>query len=501
MLTRLQVSGFKNLVDVDVRFGPFTCIAGANGVGKSNLFDAIQLLSFLADRPLIEAALAVRGGRTSGVQSLFHRIGEDCASLISFTAEMIVPSQGEDDYGQEAKATSTFLRYTLHLAYREDSEHGSLGTIEIEKEELDYITQGDALAHLLFDHSASRWRRSVVRSARRTGSPFISTEGEGDERVIRMHQDGGSRGKPLTYSANRLPRTVLSGSNAAESPTALLARREMQSWRLLQLEPSSLRKPDPFTAPPRLGPDGSHLAATLYRLNRRSDEENGGEPVRHRAIPSNGHVYSQVANRLAELYEDVHDLWVDRDEKRELLTVHVRTRDGTDHPAPALSDGSLRFLALAVLEMDTEDRGVLCLEEPENGVHPERLPKMLHLLQDITVEVQEEVDADNPMRQVIVNTHSPAVVQQVPEDCLVVAVPHEIVQNNKRFKAVAFQALSDTWRLRGENPPDPVSLGNLLGYLNPVTLENLRLQQEGGRRKPTVAERPDVQPLLPLSIS
>lgn len=41
MLTRLKVSGFKNLVDVDVHFGPFTCIAGANGVGKSNLFDAI----------------------------------------------------------------------------------------------------------------------------------------------------------------------------------------------------------------------------------------------------------------------------------------------------------------------------------------------------------------------------------------------------------------------------------------------------------------------------
>jgi predicted ATP-binding protein involved in virulence len=56
MLTRLKVSGFKNLVDVDVRFGPFTCIAGPNGVGKSNLFDAIAFLSALAEKPLIDAA-------------------------------------------------------------------------------------------------------------------------------------------------------------------------------------------------------------------------------------------------------------------------------------------------------------------------------------------------------------------------------------------------------------------------------------------------------------
>ena len=60
MLTRLKVSGFKNLVDVDVRFGPFTCVAGTNAVGKSNLFDAIRFLSALADKPLIDAALSVR---------------------------------------------------------------------------------------------------------------------------------------------------------------------------------------------------------------------------------------------------------------------------------------------------------------------------------------------------------------------------------------------------------------------------------------------------------
>jgi recombinational DNA repair ATPase RecF len=78
VLTRLKVAGFKNLVDIDVRFGPFTCIAGANGVGKSNLFDAIKFLSALADHQLLDAAMSVRdeGNRTGDVRSLFHRIGD-----------------------------------------------------------------------------------------------------------------------------------------------------------------------------------------------------------------------------------------------------------------------------------------------------------------------------------------------------------------------------------------------------------------------------------------
>ncbi len=75
MLTRLKVSGFKNLVNVDIRFGPFTCIAGANGAGKSNLFDAIRFLSALATKPLNEATLSIRDAEnhSDNIRALFHR--------------------------------------------------------------------------------------------------------------------------------------------------------------------------------------------------------------------------------------------------------------------------------------------------------------------------------------------------------------------------------------------------------------------------------------------
>jgi len=491
MLTRLKVNGFKNLVDVDVRFGPFTCIAGANGVGKSNLFDAILFLSALADRPFVEAALSIRdeGGRTGDIRSIFHRVGDDRDDVISLEAEMIVPHEGADDLGQKAKATTTFLRYSVALRCRQDETGGPHGGLELLREELTHIKKRDAARHLLFPHSAGKWRNSVMLGiGRRTTPYYISTGGEGADRVINLHQDGGSRGMPVKRLATDLPRTVLSAVNAAESPTALLARREMQSWRLLQLEPSALRQPDDFRAPVRLGPDGAHLPATLHHLARGSGSPGMQASPGH---PTDGQVLARVGNRLSELIDDVREVTVDRDERRELLTLQVTGKDRTIHPARALSDGTLRFLALAVMEVDPEARGLLCLEEPENGIHPERIPAMLRLLQDIATDTHDPVGPDNPLRQVIVNTHSPAVVGQVPDDSLLVAELKETVRNGSRFKAAAFSGLPDNWRLEAAEEPGVVPRGKLLSYLNPILPEP---RETRTRRR--VVDRPDLHPLL-----
>jgi predicted ATPase len=493
MLTRLRVSGFKNLVDVDVRFGPFTCIAGANGVGKSNLFDAIRFLSALADQPLIDAALSVRdeGSRTGDVRSLFYRTGSSVAEEMSFEAEMIIPAEGIDDLAQKTTASITFLRYRLVLGYRKDEQLRSLGSLELIREELNQINIGDAREHLPFPHSVA-WRRSAVHG-RRT-SPFISTEHEAGSRLIKVHQDGGITGRPRQLLANSLPRTALSVSNAAESPTALLARREMQSWRLLQLEPSAMRRPDDFSAPAQLGTDGSHLASTLDHLARLNEQHNG-----HDREAAAAQIYAQAANRLAQLIDDVREVWIDRDERRELLTLFVTSHDKTPYPARALSDGTLRFLALTVLELDPRQRGVICLEEPENGIHPERIPAMLRLLQDIAVDAQLPVGDDNPLRQVIVNTHSPAVVQQVPDDSLLVAEPRELVRDGQRMRGVSFACLPDTWRARGAGIPT-LSRGRLLAYLNPVAdTASEGLEASGKHSKPRrVVDREDIQLMLPF---
>jgi predicted ATPase len=503
MLTRLKVSGFKNLMDVDIRFSPFTCIAGANGVGKSNLFDAIQFLSALSENTLIDAALSIRdeGGRSTDIRSLFHRVGEDYDTEMSFEVDMIVQKNATDDLGQEAEASSTFLRYSLVLAYRPDQKFSRLsGSIEILREELKHIQKKNTKQDLLFEYS-NNWSESIVKVQRRMAA-FISTENDGQCLKIRLHQDsgtggkkrGGMGGKPRQFLANKLPRTVLSEVNATESPTALLARREMQSWRILQLEPSSLRKPDEFISEAIMGLDGSHLPATLFRL------ANGFNYEYDDGIMES--TYSQVANTLSELIHDVNSVRVDRDEKRQLLTLLVQGHDGTSHPARALSDGTLRFLALAVLKLDHETQGLICLEEPENGIHPERIPAILRLLQSIATDVDQPIDIDNPLRQVIINTHSPAVVQQVPDDSLVVAELKEIVKDHKRYKGVRFSCLSNTWRTKDESA-SVVAKGKLLGYLNPV-IANENLDDSSSsknikvkpKKKLRLIDREDMKPYI-----
>ena len=495
MLTRLKVTGFKNLADVDVRLGPFTCVVGPNGVGKSNLFDAIRFLSGLAQGTLMEAAAAVRDqdSRTPDVRNLFQRAGDRYVERMSFEAEMLVPRKAVDDLGQEATASITFLRYSLTLRYRETGDNLLPGALEIVEEELVHISQRDALRHLLFPHSVKHWRESVLQG-RRTNAPFISTQVEDGDRIIYLHQDGGAGG-PLARPAANLPRTVLSAANAAESPTVLVARREMEAWRMLRLEPAALRRPDAFSAPARLAADGSHLPATLYRLAHYASARDGRDPLKDGAIAG---IYDRVAGQLVGLVDDAQEIHVERDEKRELLTLYAGDDGGTLYPAWALSDGTLRLLALAVLGLDSETQGLLCLEEPENGVPPARIPAMLELLIRTAADTRRPVGRDNPLRQVIVNTHSPAVLRKVPEDSvLFVSATETRDKTGTDFKAARFSFLADTWRERGDDRPSVVARDDLLAYLDPALPDDPSVDDaEEGKRQVVDTEDEAQLPLL-----
>ena len=461
MLTHLEVNGFKNLVDFALDFGPYTCIAGPNGVGKSNIFDAIRFLSLLTECTINEAALQVRsaGEEAGDIADLFFSGSGERHERIEFAAEMIVGSSVSDDFGRNVEASSSFLRYEVGFRYELPSlATGPLGGLVLEREGLRPIATGRAVRHLKFPHSKGKFRDSVVYNKRHARSGFISTSNDHEtgQTTIVVHQDGGFHGRGRPAPAEGATRTIIGTENTAATPTILAARREMQSWRVLALDPAAMRRPDRYTQAPGIAANGAHIPATLQHLANIAPEQ--GEPSHT--------VFQMVSIILSELVP-VKMVSVVTDDVRQLLSLEVEEQSGLRLRASSISDGTLRFLALAALSEVFDENTVICMEEPENGIHPEKLAAMNRLLREIAVDADEPVGIKNPLRQVIVATHSPYFVQLQDKSDLVLAKDRMFRDNSGQIleHVLKCDPYRGTWRCSTDR--DGIDLISLHSYLMP----------------------------------
>lgn len=473
MLTRLEVNGFKNLMDFALDFGPYTCIAGANGVGKSNVFDAIRFLSLLTEYPINQAALQIRnaGEETGDIADLLFSDGVERRNRMAFAVEMIVDRNVSDDFGRKAEPSSSFLRYEVTFRYEPPSPAtGPLGGLVLEREALRPIITGRAAHHLKFPHSKRRFRDSVVYNHRHSRSGYISTEVDPDteQTAIIVHQDGGSHGRGRPAPAEGATRTIIGTENTAATPTILAARREMQSWRILALEPAAMRRPDRYTQPPGIAANGAHIPATLQHLAN----------IAHQYDDTPEDVYAMLSIRLSDLIS-VQTIRVAQDDLRQLLSLELEEPSGLTVRANSISDGTLRFLTLAILAEVSDEPAVFCMEEPENGIHPANIDAMNQLLRDIAVNADKRVDLDNPLRQVIVATHSPYFVQLQRIDDLVLAKDQmERTETGKMMRnLLKCLPYHKTWRDSGDEQ-DGFYRGSLQSYLLPPERAQLAFPKE-----------------------
>lgn len=438
MLTRLEVDGFKNLLGFTAEFGPFTCIAGANAVGKSNLFDAIEFLSLLADYDVDEAAARLRGGsEEADARSLFSRTPGQQSHAMRIAVEMIVGRN--DDVSGDMR--TPILRYEVIFEFRAPTGSELVGKTLVWREWLGVVPPERAAARLRFGAG-----ESLIDYSGYSGDAEIFVAAGPSVRTLFRH---------VTERRNEQPAIERSATEhrIERAQYWLFAiRRELQSWRRLALEPSAMRKPDRFKAPQRLAVDGSHLAATLYRITH----QDGINPA---------DAYAEIASRVSEL-TPIHDIRIDRDDKRELLTLEAELRQTGWVDARALSEGTLRFLALASLALDPDAPRLVCIEEPENGIHPAVVAPLAELLR---------TTARAPQRQIIVNTHSPVFVRhvhaQAPEDLVMAKLVGITSPEGRQARALRVKPLVDTWRCHDD--VQGVGLSALLDYLELP-------QQEGG---------------------
>ncbi len=357
MLTRLCVKGFKSLLDVDIELAPLVVLMGPNAAGKSNLLEALLLLSRLATEQTLAAALEppLRGYPLEAFslpeRGLEGLLQQDRAELI-LEAE-VQPSR------VPKRAVPEPLRYRVGLRI-----HPKTGALEVSDE---------YLARLKRDKTPKQ-------------KPRI--EHLGDSLIVRqLGESGHPRHEPLGLSHTLVSNRQFTGEH--RYPDFDRLRTELSAWQTYYLDPRiAMREPQPPREVNDIGPRGEWIAPFLYRLK---------ESEAHRKF------FLAIGRALRSAIPTVEDLDVDLDPRRGILDIVIR-QDGTPYSSRVVSEGTLRVLALCCLAGNPWPGELIAFEEPENGVHPRRIEVVANLLASM---------AEQGHSQVVVTTHSPTLIAAI----------------------------------------------------------------------------------------
>lgn len=138
-------------------------------------------------------------------------------------------------------------------------------------------------------------------------------------------------------------------------------------------------------------PDASNLALVVNQLTQRSQMRDKLLSYLKRFYEAAQHITTTIEGGSVQLY--------------------IEEVGGRLVPATRLSDGTLRYLSLLTILCHPSPPRLICIEEPELGLHPDVVPTIAELLKEASERTQ-----------LVVTTHSDALVSalsDVPESVIV----------------------------------------------------------------------------------
>ena len=314
---------------------PLNVLIGANGSGKSNFIEALELLRALPT----DFAAAVRAG--GGASEWLWKGG-----LESVPAALEVEVDRDDESGR-------VLRYRLEFA--------AVGPeVSILDELVDEPTAG-----------------------RGSDGPYYSFHRGRPKVHIRVQTADGPRRETRKADDTTLAQSVLAQRRDPDFYPELFGIGAMfgdiRTFRDWTFGRHRARQPQPTDLPAdRLLPDASNLALVLNRIGHAS-----------------GPIFDDYLKRFFPRFKRMTTP-IDGG----TVQFHLR-ESGLRAPISAarLSDGTIRFVALLATLLSPTPPRLVCIEEPELGLHPDAVAS----LADLLVEASERM-------QLVVTTHSDALV-------------------------------------------------------------------------------------------
>ena len=357
---RIRIKNFKVLRDVDLKDVPgFAVFLGGNGTGKSTLIDVFDFLKdCLNDN--VRSAILKRGG-----------FGE-------------VVSRGHTDEAIE-------IELKVKITFSDGRERVVTYDLAFAASE----GLGGAMRPVV--------RREVLKYTRhKQGQPYAFVNfKDGSGEAVPEDDDVKGADVPDT-KLKREPQSLTSPDMLAIDSLGQLERFEaasrlrtlIEGWTVSDIHVDQARQVREQGYDEHLSPSGDNLALVAQYLR---DTHPG--------------VFQDILEKMAARVPGVAEVLAETTPDGRTI---LRFRDGAfadPFIGRAVSDGTIKMFAYLVLLYDPEPHPLLCVEEPENQLHPELLPLLA-----------EEFSAYARRRgregQVFVTTHSPDFINAVPLDAL-----------------------------------------------------------------------------------
>ncbi|HEX4079889.1 MAG TPA: AAA family ATPase [Rhizomicrobium sp.] len=388
-LKHLRLDGFLSFEpgSAPMEFAPLNVLIGPNGSGKSNLIEAIELLHSTST----DLSSAIRDG--GGAGEWLWKGSDIKAGAATIDVEL-----------GYCPIISRPLRYRLQF----DALQGRAEVLEEDIEEVKPIS-GKTDVRFFYRFQG--------------GNPYINVRGS--EHARRLERASLAPGQSV-LAQRKDPDLYPEITWLGQTYGAIQTFRE---WTFGRYAP--LRQPQTADLPEgRLLPDSRNLALVLNQIEH-GDGLRFNELLK-RFFPRFQRMSTRVLGGTVQFY--LHE-----------------TGFSVPIPPTRLSDGTIRFVALLATLLAPEPPPLVCIEEPELGLHPDSM----FLIADLLKEASSRM-------QIIVTTHSDALVSALSDDPQTVVTCERVggatklrrLDADRLSKWLENYRLGDLWRMGelGANP-------------------------------------------------
>jgi predicted ATPase len=368
----IRASNFKGFADVDMHFGPFNVLIGANASGKTGV---VQIFRFLRDVAAfeLENAISLQGGpkylRNMAMSNAdVFRVEAVTDRRITFRLRT------REDRTVSLRAESQEVTHILALGFKKRGQG-----YEIIEDRLIFKVNFSLISSLR--QRGIELGTGEIKVERVKGRPSIAiklppNEHLKEEDVTFPYWYEELRSSPHRTVSFNLPLYYLSAISESYSGDSF------GEIGIYDFDPKLPKKAVQITGKAELNEDGSNFALIL------------------KSVIADKSSKRKLSNLVRDLLPFIEDVTVENFSDKSLLFKMRESHLKKEYlPASLVSDGTIS-IALLIVALYFERKAIVVLEEPEKNIHPYLMSKLVAMMRDASER-----------KQIIITTHNPEIVK------------------------------------------------------------------------------------------